>query len=243
MWGDVYGSPLGTSIDSTIAAASVEDTNFGTGGIITRKPTTYDQTQNLTAFIDESVTLAKFSPPVTEDHWFLTNYRIPQAGDIFHANQSIPEGVAQIGGAIGGLWQGDFTFVNQEPQIVRGEGTNTGGVLHWGTTTATGTGNAVQFGTLSAGETLYAWLAVDTATIAGTSPTLAVLIERDNTDSWSGAETTVVTFSTATDAPANTYQLDTSNTGAETEPWYRVNYTITGSAGQSFRWFCGLGIV
>jgi hypothetical protein len=240
-WGDVYFNPLGTNIDSAVVPANTPTTNFASGGLIQRTPTSYDQTQSITAFIDETVTLAKFTNPIPEDHYFLTCYRIPQAGDRFHANLAIPENATPISGAIGEVWQADVSFVNGTGKIHRGEGTNTGGVLHWATTTVTGVGSGVQFGSLAAGESLYAWLAVDTATIAGTSPTLDVLVERAAADSW-GAPTTVYTFSQATDAPANTYQLKTTETGAQAEEWYRVSYTIAG-AGASFRWFCGLAVV
>ena len=239
MWGDVFLPPLTTQLASELVFGAQDYLTLNSGGVMQRAATTTDLTQNITAFIDEDITLAKLVPPVAEDHWFITVTRIPQIGDIFTANLAFPTNAPKAGGSVNELMQADFSFVNRNPNIVRGEGTNTGGTLFYGTTTVSGVGTGSQFGSLAAGDTLYAYLGVIASSVTGTTPTLDVLVQRAAADSW-GAPTTVVTFSQAT-ASANTHQLDTGTTGAQAEEWYRVSYTL-GGVDPSFKWFCGLGI-
>jgi hypothetical protein len=203
----------------------------------------WSQAATVSAFIDETVTLAELSAvPPTSDHYLTTVYRTPQVGDVFHSFQALLENPTPIGGSIGGLWQADMSFVNLNKDILWGNGATTGGTLRYGNPdTATGNGAGSEFGAVGATETVFALLHVDTATIAGTSPTLAVTIESDATNSFSGAETLRFTFATATDAPANTFQTLSLGPGAITDPWWRVTFTITG-AGASFRWWSGLAL-
>lgn len=88
--------------------------------------------------------------------------------------------------------------------------------------TASGTGTAVQLGTLTSDETLYAALHV--VAFAGSSPTLDVTIESD-TDSSFSAPTTRITFSQATGRTSEW----ASQAGAIADDWFRINYTLGGT--------------
>lgn len=240
-WGDKYMSPQGTALSSEATPRPVEITNFASGGMVERKGGLFSREATLSAFIDELITVDDLTPsPPILDHNLTHCYRVPQVGDVFHTFLALLENPTPIGGTIDGLWQADMNFVNLDKDLLWGNGATTGGTLHWATTTATGNGTGSQFGAIAAAETVYAILHIDLATIAGTSPTLAVIVESDATDAWIGAETTRFTFATATDAPANTYQVIALGPGAITDTWWRVTFTITGSAGQTFRWFAGL---
>lgn len=86
--------------------------------------------------------------------------------------------------------------------------------------TVSGTGATFQAG--SSATELAALLFVTSA--SGTTPTLDVTVESDSADDFTGAETTVATFSQATGRTAErVVGTATANT------WYRVNYTIGGT--------------
>lgn len=153
-------------------------------------------------------------------------------GDIIHAykaNQTAFDRPMQVGQLLG--YSGTFT--------ANGAGVK-GFALHVGAETATGASAGQNLGAVAAGQTIYAWQHV-TAT-AGTSPTLDTLVESDATDAWVGAETTRFTFTQETDATSG-YQWLTPVAGAITDTWWRVSYTITGSAGQSFTFVTGFAIL
>lgn len=239
MDGDNYLSCVANSITSEISVESADSTTFCSAGAKERIPTLHSQQVSVSTFIDESALNGTYMNGSPTGRWMLTNYRAPQAGDIFHAMPSLAENSPAVGGDVSGLLQADMSFVNETKYIIKCEGASTGGTLLWTTATSSGNGSGVDFGALSAGETLYAWLAVDRATVSGTTPTLDVTIERSASDSW-GAPTTVYTFTQATDS-ANTHQVKNSETGAQAETWYRAAYTIGGST-PSFRFFVGLGV-
>lgn len=100
-----------------------------------------------------------------------------------------------------------------------------GPVLHPAATarTATGDGTAVEHIAVASGKTLYAAMCVKT--VAGTNPTLDVVIESDASNDFSGSETTRITFDQAT---AIGGQVKTAS-GPITDTWYRVAYTVGGS--------------
>lgn len=233
-WGDVYFSPYANEISFDLTPSSpTEITNFASTGIVERLPSTISPDCTISGFVHEQATKAKFTS-VTEDHWLTVVYRVPVIGDFFYSANMICTNAQQIGGPVGGAQQMSVTFANGPTGVVlRGK------VLHAGTTTSSGNTAGLNFGALLAGETLYHVYHVDNATISGTSPTLADDLQRSATDSW-GAPTTVYSLATTTDAPANTYIISNSETGAQAETWYRDSYTIGGTDTPSFRWFSGI---
>lgn len=239
-YADVSLSPLGTSIDKNLELTNVNTTNFADGGIKSRQTTLYGDDTTITTHIDEVATKDHLDIlTLAPDKFLTTMFRQPIPGDVTRSTRSVLTSASPINGAVGDVWQSDLVFVNEKAPLLIGRGTNTGGVLRFATDTVTGVGDAVQFGTLSATDTLFGVLHVDFVTIAGTSPTLDILVERDAANTFL-APTTVLTFDQVTDV-AGTFQFKTTTPSAETEEWYRVTFTIAGAAA-SFRWFLSLYI-
>lgn len=112
-----------------------------------------------------------------------------------------------------------------------------GQVLHPNGTAriATGTGAAVQLGTVSASQALYVTLHV--LSIAGTgTPTITVAIQ-SNVDNTFGTPTTRATFTAATTLGGQTRRL----AGPVTDAWYRATWTIAGTT-PSFLFAVSAGI-
>ena len=99
-----------------------------------------------------------------------------------------------------------------------------GKVLHPDTArTASGVASGLNQGTLAAGENLYSTLHV--VAVAGTSPTLDVVIESDSSNSFA-SPTDRVTFA-QTSAVGS--QWGTPLSGPRTDTHYRVKYTVGGT--------------
>jgi len=81
---------------------------------------------------------------------------------------------------------------------------------------------ARQLGAVASGESMYAVLHVHGT---GGTPTLDVTVESDSTNSFSGAETTRITFAQATGLTSEWKSV----AGAITDDWWRVAYTIGGT--------------
>lgn len=88
--------------------------------------------------------------------------------------------------------------------------------------TASGTGTALQLGTLSSSQTLYAALHV--VAVSGTSPTLDVKIESDDASGFA-SPVDRITFAQATGRTSEW----ASAAGAIADDWFRINYTIGGT--------------
>jgi hypothetical protein len=102
--------------------------------------------------------------------------------------------------------------------------------------TASGTGTSLNLGPVPAGKRLYAALHV--LSVAGTAtPTITARVESDDNSGFTSA-TTVLTFAGAT-APGG--QILRTNGSAITDTWWRVAWTITGTA-PSFLFAAALGI-
>lgn len=102
------------------------------------------------------------------------------------------------------------------------------------TKTSTATGTARQLGAVAAGQTLYSFLHVISAS---SGDTLDVTIESDNAEAFSSA-TTQITH-TQFNAIGAEYK---TKAGAITDDWYRVKWTIAGTD-PSFTFNVGLGIL
>lgn len=100
--------------------------------------------------------------------------------------------------------------------------------------TTNGTGTANQIGALSASQSLYVNLHV--LSVSGTAtPTLTVRIEADNAVGFP-SPVTVGTFTAATAIGGQTLKI----AGPQTDDWYRVGWTITGTT-PSFLFLVTLG--
>lgn len=133
---------------------------------------------------------------------------------------------------------GEILRFSVESQASGSDGLIRGNLLHTGTEAATGAAAAQNLGAATADQKVYAGLHVLSA--AGTSPTLDVTIESDAADDFTGSETTRVTFAQVTDALGSEYATPVS--GAITDTWWRVAYTIGGTGSPSFSFVVVLGI-
>lgn len=100
-------------------------------------------------------------------------------------------------------------------------------------TTATGT--AFQLGAVGATQKLY--VALHVLAKSGTSPTLDLTIESDSANNFPSAAT-VATFSQKTAVGSDWKEVS----GAITDTWYRINYTIGGTT-PSFSFIVVAGIL
>lgn len=101
--------------------------------------------------------------------------------------------------------------------------------------TASGNGTAFQVGAVLAAEKLYAVLHV--LAVSGTTPTLDVKVQSDDASGFPSA-TDRITFTQKT---AIGSQMATPISGAITDDWWRVNYTIGGGS-PSFTFAVLIGI-
>lgn len=99
--------------------------------------------------------------------------------------------------------------------------------------TATGTTTGVQLGALSSSQAMYAALHV--CSVAGTTPSIDVTLQ--SASSQGGSYTDRITFTTADDVTSELL----SYAGAQTNTWWRVSYTISGT-GPSFLFAVAAGI-
>lgn len=90
--------------------------------------------------------------------------------------------------------------------------------------TAPGTGTALNLGTIASRSRLYGSLHVISA--AGTTPELSMTVETDSVSDFTADPTTVLTFDTADSLGG---QILRTNGDPITGPWYRVNFTVSGT--------------
>lgn len=136
----------------------------------------------------------------------------------------------KIGDAVGEIAPWSGTIKSNWP-LVRGQIAHPPGIAR----TATGTGAALQLGAIPAGKRLYAALHVLSA--AGTTPSITVSVESDDSDTFSTPVTRAM-FAAATGAGGQILRSDGS---AVTDTYYRVAWTITGTT-PSFMFAASLGI-
>lgn len=128
-------------------------------------------------------------------------------------------GAYNPGATIGELLAFELTAEAQH-NLVRGT------VLQNGTETTTANGTSRQLGSIGATQQLYAALHVFSA--SGTSPTLDVTVRSDDNAGMT-TPTTRVTFSQATDRSA---QWAVPVSGAITDDWWDIDWTIGGTSPQ-----------
>lgn len=135
------------------------------------------------------------------------------------------------GAKIGELTKYSVGLSASNERLVRGT------IMHNATRTATGNGTARQLGAVAAGQSVYATLHV-LATVSGTNPTLDVVVASAATDSWPGTSRITFTQKTAIGS-----QFATPVAGSITDTWWRVQWTITGTATPTFPFVVIIGIV
>jgi hypothetical protein len=101
--------------------------------------------------------------------------------------------------------------------------------------TASGNGNALQLGAVSAGKRLYAALHV--LSVAGTTPSLTVNVT-SSPDNTFASPTTRLTFNAANAVGGQALRTDGT---AISDPWFKVTWTISGTT-PSFLFAAALGI-
>ena len=109
-------------------------------------------------------------------------------------------------------------------------------VMHNATRTSSASGTARQLGAVSATQKLYASLHV--LSVAGTLPTLDVIVASDNAEAFSTG-TTRITFG---QKAAIGSEWATPVPGSITDDWWRIGWTIGGSGGPGFGFVVVVGI-
>lgn len=138
-------------------------------------------------------------------------------GDLAYVAQGISTAYT-IGDAVGEVAPWSATGKGSEV-TARGSVLNPPGTAR----TATGSGTAVQIGALSASQALYVNLHL--LSVSGTAtPTITFTVQSDNASNFPSS-TTQATFTAAT---AIGYQVKKIS-GAVTDDWWRVGYTISGT--------------
>lgn len=102
---------------------------------------------------------------------------------------------------------------------------------------ATGNGTARQLGAVSATQKLYA--AIHVLGVSGTLPTLDVVIKSDASNDFTGAETQRLAFTQATGITSQIIEVS----GAITDTWDKIYWTVGGSGSPSFDFIVALGII
>jgi hypothetical protein len=134
-------------------------------------------------------------------------------------------------GTVGEMMAFRVTGEGQGEKVIHGEIMVAPGT----TRTSTDTSAANNLGAVSATQSVYSALHV--ITVAGSSPTLDVVVKSDSASGFSSPTTQL----THTQATAITSELK-SKAGAITDSWWRVYFTIGGGSPQ-FDFICSIGII
>lgn len=215
--GDLDVSPDSSQLSLEHSADEVDDTRFGANthafATGTLKTVQASFSGRFEASGDGSADQRLFDRLNTEGELSITPTR--NDGDIAYLMRAVRLQYSPSG-SIGERF--DFeASLNARGDLVRGQ------LLHDAKVTASGTGTAVQLGTVGTDETLYAALHV--VQVAGSSPTLDVTIESDD-DSSFPSPVDRITFDQAT---GRTSQWKTL-AGAIADDFYRVNFTVGGTS-------------
>jgi hypothetical protein len=135
-------------------------------------------------------------------------------------------------GAVGDVAPWEASAVGSWP-LVRSEFAHPSGVAR----TTTGTGTALNLGAMSAGQRLYGSLHV--LSVAGSAPTIDVVIASDTVQAFSGSPETRITFPQLAEPDGTVLR---TSAGAHADSWYRAQWTISSAGGESFLFVVALGI-
>jgi len=211
---DISGDLNAIAVD--YGADPIEDTVFGQNTHTFRGGLKLIDT-SLSGLVDEAVAAPQFfSEMGASDRPFLLAPDGGEDGDLAFAFNAMSQQF-QPGGQVGEMYA--FSHVGRaQGDFVRGTV-----MLQSTGLTSSGNGTARQLGSVASGEQLFAGLHV----FAAGTGTIDVTIESDATNSFSGAETTRITFAQASGI---TSEWATPVNGAITDEWWRVVYTIAGGA-------------
>jgi hypothetical protein len=134
------------------------------------------------------------------------------------------------GGSVGDLMRYSLGWEASKSPLVRGT------VMHTGSETTSTSETGSQLGAVSSSESMYCALHVLSA--SGTSPTLDVIVESDDNAGFTSA----ITQATFTQQTAAGYDWQTA-AGAITDDYWRVSWTIGGTASPTFDFVVVLGII
>jgi hypothetical protein len=137
---------------------------------------------------------------------------------------------APIGGTVGDLLPFEITGRASNTALVKGE------LAGIGAKTSSSNATGSQIGALSATQTMY--VAAHVTAVSGTSPTLDLTVQSDNSSGFSSA-TTQITLAQFTAIGAKWGSVD----GAITDDYWRLVWTIGGSSTPTFTIFVTLGIL
>lgn len=151
-------------------------------------------------------------------------------GDRAYAFRAQP-GQYAPGGRIGQLFG-----LSVPVQGSAGERLVRGTILHNAARAVTANGTALNLGAVLAAQKLYAALHV--VAVAGTTPTLDVILQSDNAEGFPSA-TNRITFAQKTAIGA---EWATPVAGAITDDWWRLAWTIGGTGSPSFTFVVVVGI-
>lgn len=154
-------------------------------------------------------------------------------GSTAYLMRGIPLSYTPIEGDPGGLAMARVSGRSSTGPVVRGM------LLHPGSAsrTSSSTGTARQLGAVSSTQRVYAALHV--LSVSGTNPTLDVIVQSDTVGF--ATPTSRITFSQAT-ATTNRAQFG-SAAGAITDDYWRVSWTIGGTATPTFAFAVTVGII
>lgn len=105
------------------------------------------------------------------------------------------------------------------------------------TVAATGDGTAFELGAVSASQKLYA--AIHVLSVSGTNPTLDVIVESDTEEAFGDSPSTRITFAEFDDVGS---AWATPVSGAITDTWWRVGFTVGGTDSPEFEVVVVIGI-
>lgn len=132
---------------------------------------------------------------------------------------------------------GELFLINASAVGSAGDLLVPGYVGHAGSVSASGNGTAYELGAVSATQSVYAALHV--LSKSGTSPTLDVIVQSDDASAFT-TPTSRITFAQQT---AEGAVWGSPASGAITDTWWRVNYTIGGTGSPSFDFVLVIGII
>lgn len=140
------------------------------------------------------------------------------------------QGAYSFGGSVGDLHRYSVSLAARDGAV-------RGTLMHNASRTATANGTARQLGAVGASEKLYAGIHV--VTVSGTNPTLDVIVESDSQEDFLGTPATQITFAQKTAVGS---EWATPVSGAIADTWWRIGWTIGGTATPTFEFIVAVGI-
>jgi hypothetical protein len=224
-------SGISNSIGIDYGAEMKDDTVFGTAGTRSNKPGLKTVKINGHGFWDADYDEALYNRIGAAREVASLTPEGQTVGDRAFFTRGVNGAYNPLTGEIGELVGFDIDLAAANTLLVRGQ------VGALGTKTVTGTGSGIQLGAVLAAQKIYAALHVKN-TIAGTTPTLNVIVESDDNSGFT-TPTTRLTFTQVTTVIGAQWQ---ELAGAITDDWWRVKWTLGGTT-PSYPLFVSFGIL